>query len=49
LRAEHASGRRDNAHELFSVIMFDQWYRKYMLQIEPLGFRRLASPKAGRR
>jgi asparagine synthase (glutamine-hydrolysing) len=49
LRDEHAAGRRDNAHELFSLIMFDLWYRKYILQTEPLGFQRLASHGAGRR
>lgn len=49
LRTEHAAGWRDNAHELFSIIMFDVWYQKYILQKEPLGFRRVPSPTAGRR
>lgn len=31
LRAEHRTGRRDNSMELFGVIMFDVWYRRYIL------------------
>ena len=31
LRAEHRSGKNDNSYPLFSLIMFDVWYRKYML------------------
>src|SRR5581483_2601171 len=30
LREEHRRGRRDNAYELFAVLMFDTWYRKYI-------------------
>jgi len=30
LRDEHRRGRRDNAYELFAVLIFDAWYRKYM-------------------
>ncbi len=27
LRGEHRAGRRDNAMELFSILMFDNWFR----------------------
>jgi asparagine synthase (glutamine-hydrolysing) len=30
LREEHRRGRRDNAYELFAILIFDTWYRKYM-------------------
>lgn len=30
LRAEHQRGRRDNAYELFAILIFDTWYRKYI-------------------
>jgi asparagine synthase (glutamine-hydrolysing) len=30
LREEHRRGRRDNAYELFAILMFDTWYRKYI-------------------
>lgn len=30
LRAEHRRGQRDNAYELFAVLIFDAWYRKYI-------------------
>jgi asparagine synthase (glutamine-hydrolysing) len=30
LREEHRRGRRDNAYELFAVLMFDAWYRRYL-------------------
>jgi asparagine synthase (glutamine-hydrolysing) len=30
LREEHRRGRRDNSYELFSVLMFDVWHRRYM-------------------
>ncbi len=30
LRDEHRRGRRDNAYELFAVLIFDTWYRKYI-------------------
>jgi len=31
LRQEHRQGRRDNAYELFAILIFDAWYRKYIL------------------
>lgn len=31
LREEHRRGRRDNAYELFAVLIFDAWYRKYII------------------
>ena len=30
LRQEHRTGKNDNSYPLFSLIMFDVWYRKYM-------------------
>jgi asparagine synthase (glutamine-hydrolysing) len=30
LRAEHRRGRRDNAYELFAILIFDAWYRRYI-------------------
>ena len=36
LRDEHRRGQRDNAYELFAVLMFDTWYRKYMTKTLPL-------------
>ncbi|MCU1265051.1 MAG: Asparagine synthase [Acidobacteria bacterium] len=30
LRAEHRAGKNDNSYPLFSLIMFDIWYRKYI-------------------
>jgi asparagine synthase (glutamine-hydrolysing) len=30
LRAEHQRGQRDNGYELFAILMFDAWYRKYV-------------------
>ncbi len=30
LREEHRRGRRDNAYELFAILIFDAWYRKYI-------------------
>lgn len=30
LRAEHRRGQRDNAYELFAILSFDTWYRKYI-------------------
>jgi asparagine synthase (glutamine-hydrolysing) len=32
LREQHRSGKRNNSYELFSLIMFEVWYRKYILQ-----------------
>lgn len=34
LRQQHRTGRYDNSYPLFSIIMFDVWYRKYILQSE---------------
>ena len=31
LREEHRRGGRDNAYELFAVLIFDAWYRKHIL------------------
>ena len=36
LRDEHRRGRRDNAYELFAVLMFDTWYRKYITRTLPM-------------
>ena len=30
LRKQHRTGKSDNSYPLFSLIMFDKWYRKYM-------------------
>ncbi len=30
LRQEHRQGRRDNAYELFAILIFDTWYRRYI-------------------
>jgi len=30
LREEHQRGRRDNGYELFAILIFDTWYRKYI-------------------
>jgi len=29
LRQQHRSGKRDNSYELFSILTFDAWHRKY--------------------
>ena len=34
LRHQHRAGKRDGSYELFSLVMFDVWYRKYILQSE---------------
>jgi asparagine synthase (glutamine-hydrolysing) len=36
LREQHRAGKEDNSHELFSILMFDVWYRMYVLE-EPHG------------
>ncbi len=36
LREEHRRGRRDNAYELFAILIFDTWYRKYITRTLPL-------------
>ena len=33
LREQHRLGKNDNSYPLFSLIMFDVWYRKYILGI----------------
>src|SRR5262245_2048745 len=38
LREEHRQGRRDNAYELFAILIFDTWYRKYIAGTSPLKF-----------
>ena len=30
MRAEHRQGKRDNSYELFAILMFDAWYRRYI-------------------
>ncbi|MFN0088101.1 MAG: asparagine synthase (glutamine-hydrolyzing) [Blastocatellia bacterium] len=35
LREEHRNGKRDNAYELFSILIFDAWYRKYITRTLP--------------
>jgi len=30
LRQQHRAGKKDNSYPLFSLIMFDAWYRKYI-------------------
>lgn len=30
LRKQHRNGKKDNSYPLFSLIMFDAWYRKYI-------------------
>lgn len=32
LRQQHQAGKQDRSYELFSIIMFDVWYRRYLLQ-----------------
>jgi asparagine synthase (glutamine-hydrolysing) len=36
LRVEHRRGQRDNAYELFAILIFDAWYRKYITRTAPL-------------
>jgi len=36
LRAEHRRGKRDNAYELFGIIIFDIWWRKYITRTLPM-------------
>ena len=36
LRAEHQQGKRDNSYELFAVLIFDTWYRKYITKTLPM-------------
>jgi asparagine synthase (glutamine-hydrolysing) len=36
LREEHRQGKRDNSYELFAILIFDTWYRKYITQTLPM-------------
>jgi asparagine synthase (glutamine-hydrolysing) len=36
LREEHCQGKRDNSYELFAILIFDTWYRKYITQTLPM-------------
>jgi asparagine synthase (glutamine-hydrolysing) len=36
LRDEHRRGRRDNSYELFAILSFDTWYRKYITRTLPM-------------
>lgn len=36
LRAEHQRGERDNSYELFAILIFDTWYRKYITRTLPM-------------
>lgn len=47
LRAEHQRGQRDNGYELFAILIFDAWYRKYVTgtlprKLQPAGAVRVA-------
>jgi len=47
LRAEHRSRRRDNSMELFGLIMFDAWYRRYITRDEPEALNELLALSPG--
>lgn len=47
LRDEHRRGQRDNAYELFAVLIFDTWYRKYITKTLPLVHRSEAVATVG--
>lgn len=36
MRREHRAGRQDLSHELFSVVVFDVWWRKYVSETLPI-------------
>ena len=36
MREEHRRGRRDNSYELFAILIFDTWYRKYITRTLPM-------------
>ena len=36
LRDEHRRGQRDNSYELFAILSFDTWYRKYITRTLPM-------------
>ena len=38
LRQQHRLGQRDNSYELFSLIVFDVWWRKYVARTSPMRF-----------
>ncbi len=38
LRQQHRQGQRDNSYELFSFIVFDVWWRKYIAHTSPMRF-----------
>ena len=38
LRQQHRLGQRDNSYELFSFIVFDVWWRKYVARTSPMRF-----------
>jgi len=38
LRAEHHQGQHDRSHELFSCMIFDVWWRKYVRKTQPLAY-----------
>jgi len=38
LRRQHRLGQRDNSYELFAVIVFDVWWRKYVTHTTPMRF-----------
>jgi asparagine synthase (glutamine-hydrolysing) len=38
LREEHRRGQRDNAYELFAILIFDTWYRKYITKTLPMKY-----------
>lgn len=38
MREEHRRGRRDNAYELFAILIFDAWYRRYITRTLPKKF-----------
>jgi asparagine synthase (glutamine-hydrolysing) len=49
LREEHRRGRRDNAYELFAILIFDTWYRKYITQTLPKNSRQYSVAQYGER
>jgi asparagine synthase (glutamine-hydrolysing) len=36
MRREHRAGRQDLSHELFAIVIFDVWWRKYVTQTLPI-------------
>jgi asparagine synthase (glutamine-hydrolysing) len=43
LRAEHRSRRRDNSMDLFGILMFDAWYRRYITADTPEALAEIAA------